>query len=74
MAIVKDKRRLLIAVAAGIAVDAVALAAFGLYTWTAIHSGWSEGGLGAFMAATIVVPAALGFVTGWFVYRHKRAA
>lgn len=66
------RRRLLIAIAAGAAADVVALAAFTAYSWTAMHSGWSDGVLRAYQIATLVAPAALGFATGWIVYRKIR--
>ena len=50
-------------------VGAAVFLAFGVYTWTAIHSGWSELGVRTFHAATRVVPVALGLAAGWAVYR-----
>jgi hypothetical protein len=40
-----------------------------LYTWTVIHSGWSELGIQMFAFATWVVPVAVGIGAGWAAYR-----
>jgi hypothetical protein len=42
---------------------------FALYTWTAIHSGWSDFGIQMFSVAMWVVPVAVGLGAGWAVYR-----
>jgi asparagine N-glycosylation enzyme membrane subunit Stt3 len=62
----------LFAIAAGGAVAAATFSGFALYTWTAIHSGWSQAGINAFHAATTVVPLVLGMLAGIAVYRLTR--
>ena len=42
---------------------------FGLYTWTAIHNGWSDFGIQMFRVAMWVVPVVMGLGAGWAVYR-----
>ena len=64
-------RNALFAVGVGIAVGAVAFICFGLYMWTAIHSGWSDSGLRIFYLAALLVPPALGLVAGWITYRTQ---
>jgi asparagine N-glycosylation enzyme membrane subunit Stt3 len=64
--------RLLFALTAGGAVAAAIFGGFALYTWTAIHSGWSQAGINAFYAATAVVPLGLGMLAGIAVYRLTR--
>jgi ABC-type molybdate transport system permease subunit len=48
------------------------LVGFVLYTWTAIHSGWSASGMNAFHTATLVVPPVVGGLAGWWTYRYWR--
>jgi hypothetical protein len=40
-----------------------------MYTWTAIHSGWSNVEIRVFQAATFAVPLAIGIAVGWIAYR-----
>jgi len=42
---------------------------FGLYTWTAIHNGWSDFGIQMFRVAMWVVPVVVGLGAGWAAYR-----
>ena len=42
---------------------------FALYTWTAIHSGWSDFGIQMFTVAMWVVPVAAGLGAGLAAYR-----
>jgi len=58
----------LVALAVALMVGVAVFLAFGLYTWTAIHSGWSELGVRTFHLATRVVPIAMGLAAGWVVY------
>jgi hypothetical protein len=58
----------LLAVVVATTVGAATFLAFGLYAWTAIHSGWSEFGLQTFHVATRVVPVLLGLAAGCTVY------
>ena len=52
--------RVLVAVAVGLVVGGVVFFAFALYTWTAIHSGWSQHGMYIFSLATLLVPIVAG--------------
>lgn len=47
----------------------VTFVGFGLYTWTAIHSGWSDFGMQVFGVASMVVPPVLGLVADWVAHR-----
>ena len=58
---------------AGLVVGGVVFFAFGLYTWTAIHSGWSLEGIQIFHLATVLVPVLVGAVTAVGVYRFLRS-
>lgn len=59
----------MLALSIGFAVALVARLGFGLYLWTAIHSGWSKAGISAFHMASLVVPLAMGLLAAWAVYR-----
>jgi hypothetical protein len=61
--------RLVIALAAGAVAGAAAFTAFGLYGWTAMHSGLSQTGMNLYYAAAVAMPLALGILAAWGVYR-----
>ena len=54
----------LLATIVGFAVAGVVFVAFGLYTWTAIHSRWSDTKIALFHAASWGVPLTLGVCAG----------
>ena len=66
--------KILFALIVGTIVGTAVFFGFALYTWTAIHSGWSDAGLRTFQVATFVVPLALGLVAAWFTYRTGRGS
>ena len=61
--------KVLCAFAVGLAVAVAVFLRFALYTWTAIHSGWSDVGLQIFATAMRAVPPVLGLIAGWVAYR-----
>jgi hypothetical protein len=64
--------KIVFAVVAAVVVTTVIFFGFVLYTWTAIHSGWSASGIHAFYTATWVVPPVLGGLSGWWTYHYWR--
>lgn len=50
------------AVLVAVLVTCCTFLAFGLYSWSAIHSGWSDWGLQIFVVALYVSPPILGLV------------
>ena len=65
--------RILVAVVVGLVVGGVVYFAFAVYTWTAIHSGWSQRGIDIFYLATLLAPVLVGGLTTWGVYRFLRS-
>lgn len=61
--------RVLVAVVAGLVVGGVVYFAFAVYTWTAIHSGWSQRGIDNFYLATDLIPVLVGAITMWCAHR-----
>ena len=66
--------RVLVAVVAGLVVGGVVFFAFALYTWTAIHSGWSQRGIDNFYLATLLVPIVAGAAAALLLYRVMASA
>ena len=48
--------RVMLAVVVGLVVGGVVFFAFALYTWTAIHSGWSQRGMYIFLPRDVAGP------------------
>ena len=61
--------RLLFSVFVGLVATIVVWFGFGLYTWTAIHSGWSHSGIRTFFVASWAAPLIVGALAGWWSYR-----
>ena len=57
-----------VSIAVGLVVFVVASYLLGLYTWTAIHSGWSQAQIDRFYLALRVGPVILGIVAASAAY------
>jgi uncharacterized membrane protein YphA (DoxX/SURF4 family) len=62
----------LLAFVVGLAVAAAVFLGITLYTWTAIHSGWSDFGIEVFFASMWIAPLVLGTGAGAWTYRTLR--
>ena len=64
---------LIVGAAAGVAAAAVVYLVMGLYVWTVIHSGWSDGAIRAYHASLNVVPLVVGLAVALCVFRIGRS-
>jgi hypothetical protein len=62
--------RVVAAIGAAAAVAAAVFVPYGMYTWTAIHSGWSDAQIRAFFVGMWVLPLVAGLATGWLTFRR----
>ena len=53
----------IVGIVIGLLIGALVYIGFGLYTWTAIHSGWSQSAIERYFLAAHIVPLVAG-VTG----------
>jgi hypothetical protein len=56
----------------GLVVCAVVWFVMGIYTWTAIHSGWSQRQIDAFFVSVYLVPPILGVIAAVATYRSGK--
>ena len=64
---------LIAGVLAGLTAAGVVYFVMGLYVWTVIHSGWSDGAIRAYHASLDVVPLVIGLAVALWVYRIRRS-
>lgn len=64
----RQAARVLVAVAIGLIVTVALIFAFGTYTWSAIHSGWSQQAIDTYYLAAYLVPTAAGAVSAVAAY------
>ena len=64
--------KVVIPFAVGLVVWAAVYFLMAMYSWTAIHSGWSQGQINAFYLSVDVVPPIVGVVAASATYRLRK--